>query len=145
MRYAGVLVRGCALGVDLALFCAVFFPVTRIVKGVWLMQPDDHRWVSGWFIFDPLCLVFLGVIIGTYVTAEALWCGTPGKLLLGLRVVDATGNRPGWRRALLRTLGRLVDGLPAFNLLGIALILTSPDRRRFGDRIAGTWVVHARS
>jgi len=34
--------------------------------------------------------------------------------------------------------------MPAFGLLGMALILTSPERARLGDRIARTCVVHVR-
>jgi hypothetical protein len=64
-QFAGLWPRFLGLLVDLALFCAVFFPVTRLVKGVWLMSPRDHNWVNGWFIFDPLCLIFL-VIMALY-------------------------------------------------------------------------------
>ena len=46
-RFAGLWPRFLAQLVDLALFCAVFFPVTRLVKGVWLMNPADHRWNRG--------------------------------------------------------------------------------------------------
>lgn len=66
-NYAGLLPRFLALLADLVLFCACFFPITRLVKGVWLMSPRDHAWVNGWFIFDPVCLVFL-IIIGLYFT-----------------------------------------------------------------------------
>ncbi len=39
-RYAGVAPRFPALCLDLAVFCALFFPITKLVKGVWLMMPD---------------------------------------------------------------------------------------------------------
>ena len=48
IRYAGLWERFLALLVDFLFFCAIFFPVTRIVKGVWLMTPKDHNWVRGW-------------------------------------------------------------------------------------------------
>jgi uncharacterized RDD family membrane protein YckC len=144
-RYAGLWPRLLALGIDGLLFCAVFFPVTRLVKGVWLMQPTDHRWVSGWFITDPLCLSFL-VIMGLYFVLLEGWLGaTLGKVVLGLRVVGADGQVPGLRASVLRNLLRFVDGLPAFHLVGIVLILRSAERTRFGDRIAGTRVVDRRA
>jgi len=34
-----------------------------------------------------------------------------------------------------------VDSLPALNILGVVLIATSPERARFGDRVAGTRVI----
>ena len=67
-----------------------------------------------------------------------------GDVGLGLRVVTDGGNRPGLARSALRNILRLVDGLPAFNIVGVVLILRSPERARFGDRVAGTRVVRAR-
>ena len=48
IHYAGLWERFLALLADTLLFCACFFPITRLVKGVWLMSPHDHRWVRGW-------------------------------------------------------------------------------------------------
>ncbi len=142
IRYAGLGVRFAALLLDLLTFCVFFFPITRLVKGVWLMSPLDHRWSSGLFISDPICIAFF-VVMGLYYVLLEGWCGlTVGKWLVGLRVIAAGGDKPGLKRALLRNLLRAVDSLPAFNLLGVVLILLSPERARLGDRWAGTRVVH---
>lgn len=139
--YAGLGQRFLALLVDILLFCACFFPVTRMVKGVWLMSPNDHNWVRGWFIFDPLCLIFL-VVMGCYFVLLEGWLGaTLGKWIVGLRVIGIDGGRAGLWKGALRNILRLVDGLPAFNLLGVILIQRSTDRARLGDRIAGTRVI----
>ncbi|UCC31215.1 MAG: RDD family protein [Phycisphaerales bacterium] len=144
VRYAGLWPRFLALVLDTALFCVVFFPIARLVKGVWLMSAADHRWVYGWFITDPLCLVFLGIIWIYLILLEG-WAGaTVGKWLLGLRVVGPDGHVPGLTKSLVRNILRLVDTLPALNILGIVLIALSPERARFGDRIAGTRVIHTR-
>src|ERR1044071_2895730 len=89
-----------------------------------------------------LCLTYLCYFFLT----EALWSRTPGKYLQGLVVVDTSGGRCGWRRALIRTLLRVVEanplllgGLPA----GIA-ILASERNQRLGDMAAGTLVISAR-
>jgi uncharacterized RDD family membrane protein YckC len=141
IQYAGLGERFLALLVDVLLFCACFFPVTRIVKGVWLMSPHDHNWVRGWFISDPLCLTFL-VIMGLYFVLLESWFGaTLGKWVLGLRVIGLEGVRVGLWKATLRNVLRLVDGLPAFSLLGVILIQRSEERARFGDRVAGTRVI----
>jgi hypothetical protein len=55
--YAGIWRRFVALSLDGLLLCAVFLPATRMVKGVWIMSATDHRWASGLFITDPLCLI----------------------------------------------------------------------------------------
>ena len=141
-RYAGLAARFAALVIDFLLFCAMFFPITRMVKGVWLMSASDHRWASGWVVFDPICLVFLVVIVVYYVAFEAFAGATLGKWALGLRVVSLDGTKPGLRRSLIRNVLRLVDTLPALNILGVILILTSPQNARFGDRVAETRVVH---
>ena len=142
-RYAGLAVRFSALAVDFLLFCAFFFPVTRIVKGVWLMGANDHRWVHGWVVFDPICAVFLAIMFLYFVCLEGLVGATLGKWILGIRVVRLDRGKPGLARSLGRNLLRLVDGLPALNIVGVVLILRSPEMARFGDRWAGTRVVHA--
>ena len=143
-RFAGLWLRFLALLVDLLLFSAVFFPITRLVKGVWIMSPSDHRWTSGLFVTDPLCMAFLVVMAAYFVFFEGLTGATFGKWVVGLRVQGVEGGRPGLMKGLLRNVLRIVDGLPAFNILGIVLILSSAERARLGDRIAGTRVVRVR-
>jgi uncharacterized RDD family membrane protein YckC len=145
VKYAGLGKRFLALLVDLLLFCACFFPITRLVKGVWLMSPNDHNWVNGWFISDPLCLVFLVIMTLYMVLLEGLLGATVGKWVLGLRVVRTDGHRPGLWKGALRNLLRVVDSLPALNILGVIRILGSAERARFGDRVAKTRVIDARS
>lgn len=140
-QYAGLGSRFAALIIDLIVFCLVFFPVTRVVKGVWLMSGSDHLWGYGWLITDPLCIVFLIVIFLYYVVLEGALGVTIGKKAVGIRVVATKGGQPGFGRALVRNLLRLVDGLPALNILGVVLILSSGEKARFGDRVAGTRVV----
>lgn len=144
VQYAGLWRRLLALLVDLLLFCACFFPVTRLVKGVWLMSPNDHRWVRGWFISDPLCLIFLLIMALYFVLLEGLAGATLGKWLLGLRVVRMDGSRPGLWKSVLRNALRLVDSLPTLGILGAILIARSAERARFGDRVAGTRVIRVR-
>ena len=141
--YAGLWIRFSALAIDGLLFSAVFFPVTRLVKGVWLMSPGDHDWVSGWFIFDPLCLVFLVAMLAYFTVLEGFFGATIGKWVVGVRVIRSSGGHPGLGRGLVRNILRLVDGLPAFCILGIILILTSSECARFGDRLAGTRVLRS--
>jgi len=60
------------------------------------------------------------------------------KWVLGLRVIRAGNGKPGLARGMVKNLLRSVDGLPAFHTVGIILILRSPEKARFGDRVAGT-------
>ena len=81
-RYAGLNPRFLALLIDFVLFCIIFFPVTRIVKGVWVMNTGDHRWSYGMFITDPICIIFLIVIFLYFILLEGLVGATLGKWIV---------------------------------------------------------------
>ena len=100
------------------------------------MGPEEHLWG----ISDPICLVFLFIIFAYIILMEAYVSWTLGKKILGMRVVDERGSKIGLYKSIIRNLLRLVDGLPAFNILGIILIASSPKDQRFGDRVAKTFV-----
>jgi len=140
-KYASLLQRFLALFLDGIVLCSLFFPITKIVKGVWLMSATDHNWNFGSIIFDPICLIFLIAIFIYFVVFESFLSATPGKFFLKLRVIDISGNKPGLVKGLLRNLLRFIDGLPTLNLLGIYLILTTPENMRFGDKVAKTRVI----
>lgn len=67
---------------------------------------------------------------------------TPGKRLLGLRVVMADGLPVTPSASVLRNLLRAVDFLPFLYLLGGLTMLARSDFRRLGDLVAQTLVVH---
>jgi uncharacterized RDD family membrane protein YckC len=143
-RFAGLWPRFVALLFDFLFLSIIFFPVTRIVKGTWVMGVSDHRWSSGWMVTDPLCIAFLGIIVLYFILLEGFAGATLGKLVVGIRVVSVDGDKPGLWRGFLRNILRVVDSLPVLNILGVVLILRSSERARFGDRIAGTRVVKVR-
>ena len=101
------------------------------------MGPEEHLWG----ISDPICLVFLFIIFAYLILMEAYVGWTIGKKILGMRVVDVSGNKIGLSKSIIRNLLRFVDGLPALNILGIILIASSPKDQRFGDRIAKPFVI----
>ena len=139
--YAGVWSRFAALVADIVLMSCVFFPVTRIVKGTWVMSASDHGWVRGWFVSDPLCLLFLVAMFLYFVILEGLGGATVGKRLVGLGVVDVNGGRAGLIRSVIRNVLRVIDSLPTMGLVGAVLIATRADRARVGDLVAGTRVM----
>jgi len=143
-KYAGLWSRFLALMIDFFIFCAIFFPVTRIVKGVWVMSASDHRWGRGLFITDLLCIAFLVFMFLYFIFLEGLAGATLGKFIIGLRVIDTNGKKPGLLKSLLRNILRLIDSLPTLNILGIILIIITKENTRFGDMIAKTRVVKVR-
>jgi len=82
-------------------------------------------------------LAFLGLAYATYFTGTT--GQTPGKMVMGLRVVDTAGQPPGYLSAFLRaSLG--VAGILAVGL-GLLPMAFDPARRGFHDRLFGTRVV----
>jgi len=134
-----VLRRGIGFLLDFLFLSIFFFPATYLYSGKWVMGPEEHLWG----ISDPICLVFLFVIFAYFTFMEAYVGWTIGKRILSIRVVDEAGNKIGLSKSLLRNLLRLVDGLPALNILGIVLIACSAEGQRFGDRVTKTYVIRS--
>lgn len=93
---------------------------------------------------DGLYLVAAFLLFWGYPIAfEVLWRGqTPGKRVLGLRVVAGDGAPVGWLPAIVRNLLRTVDMLPFGYAAGLVACLCDRDSRRLGDLVADTVVVH---
>ena len=66
---------------------------------------------------------------------------SPGKRVLGLRVVRDGGRPLTFGASLVRNLLRFVDVLPSSYLVGLTSILATRDAKRLGDLAAGTIVV----
>ncbi len=90
-------------------------------------------------IFEDLGLAFgFGTI---YLTVFTAWWGgqTPGKKLLGVRVLRLDGKPLGWWDAFERA-GGYAAGF-ATGLLGFAQIFWDPNRQAIHDRVSSTVVV----
>jgi uncharacterized RDD family membrane protein YckC len=66
---------------------------------------------------------------------------TPGKWLLGVKIVRPDGNPPGMLRAALRFVGYIIASLPL--KIGLLAILWDEQGKGWHDHIAGTLVVRA--
>lgn len=67
---------------------------------------------------------------------------SPGKQIMGLRVIQDDGTPIGWSASLIRNLLRVVDLLPFGYFLGAISCLQHPHFKRLGDLAAGTLVVY---
>jgi uncharacterized RDD family membrane protein YckC len=85
------------------------------------------------------------VYSGYFALFEAVWTGqTPGKRLVGLRVIDVSGRPISVYAAIIRNLLRIVDQVPGIYALAIFSVLVTRRQQRLGDLAAGTVVVHER-
>src|SRR6266550_462621 len=83
---------------------------------------------------------------GYFLLFEALNDGrTPGKRLMGIRVLMDTGHPLTFTAAAVRNLVRIVDMQPVFTYqVGLAFVLFHAQNKRLGDIVAGTVVVRDR-
>ena len=65
---------------------------------------------------------------------------TPGKMALGIMVVDEHGDVPGIRRAIIREIpGKFISTI--FILLGYLWVIRDPRKRGWHDHMSGTFVI----
>jgi uncharacterized RDD family membrane protein YckC len=79
---------------------------------------------------------------GYFMVFEIVWNGqTPGKRLLGLRVIRESGYPIRPVDSVIRNVVRIADWLPFFYGIGVLVMLFNKRSRRLGDFAAGTIVV----
>jgi uncharacterized RDD family membrane protein YckC len=94
------------------------------------------------YLFALFVLLQLAIEWGYFLVFELTTGGrSPGKALLGLRVLRDGGEPIDLRASLVRNLLRVVDVLPANYLIGLTAMVLSPESKRLGDFAAGTIVV----
>lgn len=100
--------------------------------------------VAGW-LAAVLGLISFLILWGYYIFFELLWNGqSPGKRLIGLRVIGSNGSPLGLLGSIVRNLIRVVDFLPLYYGVGVIAMFVSHRAQRLGDLAAGTLVVYER-
>jgi len=78
-----------------------------------------------------------------FLLFEWLWNGqTPGKRMLGIRVIQWKGTRLSFEQAVIRNILRVADSLPLLYGVGFLVAACNRESRRLGDLAAGTLVVY---
>src|SRR6266702_852576 len=142
LELAGVGSRIAAAACD-----AVLLGVLYVGLGIQLLPtPTRGDAVGPWSTLAAIVLILTIFLLfwGYFLLFEALNHGrTPGKRLMGIRVVMDTGHPITFAAAAVRNLIRVVDGFP-FGLVGLAFVLFHPQNKRLGDIVAGTVVARDR-
>ena len=137
---AGVGSRFLAVAIDMLLQIAIGAVVVLAVAGTWAVLRLEGA--GDWFAAVLVIAAFV-LIYGYYALFEAFWHGqTPGKRLIGLRVLSVAGRPARIDQAIVRNLLRVVDQLPGVYAIGIVSMLATRRSQRLGDLAAGTVVVH---
>ena len=135
--YAGFWVRVGAAIIDTLLLSMIILPVLTAVYG-------SAYWSSDRLIQGPADFLVSGV--APAIAVVLFWIArqaTPGKMVLGVRIVDAeTGGKPRSGQLVLRYLGYYIAMLPLF--IGILWVAFDPRKQGWHDKIARTVVVRTR-
>ena len=140
LRIAGVASRAVAAAAD---FGMVTFAILALGSGA---VAGIGRWdlptLSQWW-FEPRYAIAALVALVAWPLVWELGTGgwTPGKRLVGLRVVAADGGVLSPEALVVRNLLRVLDVLPVPYGLGLVTALVHPRCQRVGDIVAGTVVV----
>ena len=126
VHYGGFWIRLVA-----ALLDGLIFGIPAALLGLGLM-----------FLTGSTALYYLPQVIIVVLTIylDGTMGGTPGKMILGLRIVNEQGTTIGVPRAILRYLGKIVSGM----VLGIGYLMVGFTKKKQGlhDMIATTYVVY---
>lgn len=135
--------RGVAAVLD-----ALFLGLLLLAEGLlgWVVVTLLHldTVLEGAFVW-----VLAGVLIAWFVTywsyylvGEVGFNGrTPGKRIVGIRVVRDDGSRVDLMGSLIRNLIRIIDFMPSVYGIGVASVLVTARHKRLGDLAASTVVV----
>jgi uncharacterized RDD family membrane protein YckC len=142
MEYASILMRALAKFLDgliigLPALLLIFFVLAVVVPPFAKNRANEN-------LVLLLVLGTIGVVAFAVVFFQ-IWClpkygGTPGKRILGLRVVTVDGGNISWGRAIGRFFGEWVTGMIPF-WIGYLIAAFDPERRTVHDHIAGTRVI----
>lgn len=136
--------RFLALALDTLLQVVIAAALLAVIALVRLATGPFGSASAPWLL-AILIIGWFTVYYGYYAIFESVWNGqTPGKRVVGLRVIHASGRPISTYEAILRNVVRIVDQLPGIYAIGIVSVFVTERSQRLGDLAAGTVVVHER-
>jgi len=134
LKPAGFWIRVLACIIDCLLITAATLPILFAIYGQeFLISTELVRGPAHFLISYVFPIVFT-------IACWMLWRGTPGKLICGLRVVDAaSGETLALWQAIVRYLGYIVSAIPL--LLGYIWVAFDARKQGFHDKLANSRVV----
>jgi uncharacterized RDD family membrane protein YckC len=141
---AGIGSRGAAAVVDTAIqgitLTVLLIGLTAGVAASTLAGAPGSG--TGALLIGLYALSVFVVTGGYFILFEIVWSGqTPGKRLVGLRVIRENGYPLRPIDAVIRNLVRIVDWLPGIYGVGVLTMLLNKRSKRLGDFASGTIVV----
>ena len=148
IRYelAGLGSRFLAMFIDFTFQIAAAFVV--VVGGLILASILGYsvaRQLGTSVAIAALAVVLFLIFFGYFIIFETIWNGTtPGKHLIGIRVVRDGGFPLDFMGAVIRNVIRSLEFSLGFYAISAIVVLISNENKRLGDFAAGTIVVRDR-
>ena len=138
MEKAGFLVRLVAYIIDVIILAIVAW-IIQVIFVMPAMNPNAGGGAAAMAAIGYILLLIwtLGYLIFFWTRSGA----TPGKMIMGLKVVTVDGGKLSVGKAVLRIIGYVVSGIIVY--LGFLWIIWDKDKQGWHDKIAGTYVVKA--
>ena len=112
----------------------------RIIDSILLLILQFILAVTGLTLGGPSTVIILFVYFWLFTGLKGQ---TPGKMAVGIKVVDARANVPGLGPAGIREIpGKIISTL--FLFLGFFWVIWDSNKQGWHDKLAGTFVVKAR-
>jgi uncharacterized RDD family membrane protein YckC len=141
-QYAGFISRLIAFGIDIAIVTIILLVMAWLFNTMLTLFNLDQ--ILG--METTLKLALSGVITllinaAYYIFFWTLAGQTPGKTLMGLRIVTTDGQSLSFSRSVRRLLGYILSIFAMW--IGFLWILVDNRRQGWHDKIAGTFVIYA--
>ncbi len=124
--------------------------IDGVVRGMLFLSGSLLLAVAGWAVHEKIAhgLMLIAWFLTDWLYPVIFEAGkhgaTPGKRIVGLRVVQATGAPITLGQAVVRNFLRFIDGMPLFTYaFGVTSCLATRRFQRLGDLAAGTVVIYA--
>jgi uncharacterized RDD family membrane protein YckC len=131
---ASVMLRIVAQILDLLVIFIYIWLITLLFSRALFSGSTDVAMFIMWLFMLP-------VIFYSFLT-EALFAGqTPGKMMLGLRVLNLNGENASLSELFMRWMFRMVDIIFSVGMLGVIVALSNEKTQRLGDVLANTIVI----
>ncbi|WP_100011755.1 RDD family protein [Lentibacillus sediminis] len=117
-----------------------------IIVGLVFTMQSDFMDITTSLLPLTITIILIFVIYWGYFFAWEYFFGgrTPGKKVLGIRVIQENGHSITLLSSVLRNLLRIIDMLPSAYFVGMIWVFFHSKHKRIGDLVAGTIVVHER-
>jgi len=132
-QVANLSTRIFAYLIDLLILTSYFILIIIIINSLDLLKGIDIVFTYG---LISLPIFFYSLFFETLLNGQ-----TPGKIIMGIRVVKIDGSKPYFGNFLLRWVLRIIDIDMASGSIAVFTILFNGKGQRLGDIAAGTTVI----